>query len=972
MMEEYIMSINTKQVYFWGLKTSDFYTVDEKEIRDNFSLLEFYELNVKSYLEKVEYYTGIGNLDKAEEYREKIAALQNAKDELLDGKVVDDLKQEAKSYSKKLRDMVKANNSKRQYNGNLEYARRIGQFTSSFTRALSVDEELFSNFDVPFTDNILIIEVGKDVDNHLQEHIMTQLINDNLEFNDKTYIYAFSSAGQIRTKRLLFVEEKAYEKVQDKLYAGMTDEKINAKGGAIAGKILAYKALCNSSSMPWDEYIKDKTKKFDINRCIVIPDMEHTIRNVDVRKISMDYKMGEGKEFDDLLNPVTDGIGFVHPDFHNKNFQFRAPFMKGLLSPFDWVEFAKDYGIDLDTFTIVDAWGDKQSLKDVDIIFTQSQFKMAKFFDSWQEYKDSFIENECEFVVCDDESLNVEDFKDVTVSYQMLQTLHTLKDGELEGITAYTKKRIVELIESANQWKTTDKDGDIVIDEEKKQLLLEVLGVDGESYNRPFIEALTLTDDMLHDNYVKESIRKRKESMLDNAKKGKLLMEGGRSAYVLPDVVAVGQWLFNLEITGALEPNELSCKLIDDNTKVDALRSPHLYLEHFIANNVTDKVYDDNRKLNINKWYVTNGIYVSINSTSSFQLAYDVDGDKLLVIPSKGSSKTFVEAAERHMKDILPLSYEMPKGKPVKINNKVIAKTLKKSFKANIGTISNLITKILNKGEVTEDDIKLVAKLKMKNNFLIDYAKTNFDPKITDETLKQQLDEIKKILYPYFFKYVKKSAYKKNKNKFASINNSTMNQIANSFNGALPRMQFATGEFDYSLYMYDKDIERIDEIVNTYEEFVNDKSNTMALFNEVTDHIEDDNVTFYLKSNKIQEFKDKLLAVNSNVQVIVDVLIKYLYQKHYIQVEVDGKVKNKRIYKNKNLHMLWEAFGDVIVDNMKKNLGITKTAKRCGCGELFEAKSNRQQYCPSCAEKNKRKKDAERQAKRRAKNSKIA
>lgn len=53
------------------------------------------------------------------------------------------------------------------------------------------------------------------------------------------------------------------------------------------------------------------------------------------------------------------------------------------MSVFDFKDFAtvvakKEY--------IVDAWGNKQYVKNIDVILTVSQFKMWKKYSSWEEY----------------------------------------------------------------------------------------------------------------------------------------------------------------------------------------------------------------------------------------------------------------------------------------------------------------------------------------------------------------------------------------------------------------------------------------------------------------------------------------------------------------------------------------------------------------------------------------------------------
>lgn len=961
--------VKVKQVNLYNLNTRDFYTKEERDERDKFNTLEFYTKNLNYYESKVKYHQAKNNLKKVENYSKKIDELNARK------KILDNLQPclDAKHYKTKVRTLVKGNTTKRTFNSEIDKLKIVSTFTSTFTRAIGIEEDKLDNRVLSFTDNIIVVSVTKDVDEHIQNDIMSQLITYGFTFNNKNYTYAFSGAGQIRTKKLVFVNEVAYQKAQDKLYAGLTDEIINEKGGVVAGKLLAYKALNASASVEWKSYVG---KELKIDECIVVKDFDHIIKDVEVEPIDWDYKIGDVVT-KDISNPFMDGSGIMLESVYNKNVQFRAPWMKGLLSPFAFDEFIKLHNIDLDTFEVEDAWGNPQLLKGIKVIFTESQFKMRKYFDSWKSYKDAFKKHKCEFAICNEESLDVEDFKDCTVSYQMLQTLHNMSDDEIKDITSFARDKINSINNATKEWYTKDEEGNVHINEESKGILLDVLGIDTDfTYKRPFTSAIQLASDkLLFDKYVQQSIFKTRDAMIKDAKSGKLLMEGSRTVYMLPDFYAFCERLFLNEENpkGLLEANEVSCALYDDKVRLDLLRSPHLYKEHCIHTNKRSNILSD--------WFKTNGVHVSVNSTASHQLAADWDGDTSLLVPEiedYKSSYTFVQVAKRHMENVYVLDYEMSKGTPIELNNKSIISALKKSFKANIGTISNQITKILNKSIVTDEDLKLVKLLKMKNNFVIDYAKTNFDPKIKDKDLKEQFKEIKSMGLPYFFKFAKDKKHKSEdklkegeKNQVVESNNSVMNRICESFKD-FDEAQFARdGEFDSTILVFDKDVdikcEKSKLIIDTYESFVNDKVNTTQMKQEI-ESFDDSILKYYVKASKVTELEEKLMNVEKSKRVIADVLIKHLYRKFYIENknEVTGKVSRKRIYNNRNLHMIWEAFGDIILDNLKLNLGIIEKGKACAnCEIIFEYKGNRQKYCSSCRAKHNRKQAAERKRKQR-------
>ena len=85
-------------------------------------------------------------------------------------------------------------------------------------------------------------------------------------YKGEKYIYFTSSAGQIRTKKCVFVKESIWNKFEKTIMCGLTIDEINKKGGNNPNKHLAYMALSNSATDVWEN--------FDIDRSIVVDDFE--------------------------------------------------------------------------------------------------------------------------------------------------------------------------------------------------------------------------------------------------------------------------------------------------------------------------------------------------------------------------------------------------------------------------------------------------------------------------------------------------------------------------------------------------------------------------------------------------------------------------------------------------------------------------------------------------------------------------
>ena len=57
------------------------------------------------------------------------------------------------------------------------------------------------------------------------------MIFNGFEYQGEKYIYFTSSAGQIRTKKVVFIKESLWQKHEKTIMCGLTIDAINAKGG---------------------------------------------------------------------------------------------------------------------------------------------------------------------------------------------------------------------------------------------------------------------------------------------------------------------------------------------------------------------------------------------------------------------------------------------------------------------------------------------------------------------------------------------------------------------------------------------------------------------------------------------------------------------------------------------------------------------------------------------------------------------
>ena len=320
----------------------------------------------------------------------------------------------------------------------------------------------------------------------------------------------------------------------------------------------------------------------------------------------------------DVTIPFTDGFGVSFKKIPAS--MIRMPFMKGLfdyVSKNKFIKYCRENKIKINE--IEDIYGKKHKIKDVDYIFTKSQFKMWKYYQNeydengkilrtgWEVYKDYFKQYKCDACRCNMEKKYIK--LNAKTNYQMLQTLTTeMTDDEIKKLA---EKDIKNLSGIGND----------------VQCMLNVLGANEEKNDRLnyLQKSLILYPEMLKDYYIKTLLKNTKDSMIKKFKSGKFNVNGAY-IFIIPDTLACLQWWFNgerdLNKLGYIKKDNIYCKLFKDGTEVDCIRSPHLDHAHCIRNNQRNKEMDS--------WYQSKGIYIGVNDIMSKLLMYDNDGDIVL------------------------------------------------------------------------------------------------------------------------------------------------------------------------------------------------------------------------------------------------------------------------------------------------------------------------------------------------------
>lgn len=520
-----------------------------------------------------------------------------------------------------------------------------------------------------------------------------------IDGKERRYRFFAASAGQMRKQRFILMRDDVYRRHNEALTLGLTEDKINAAGGILASKFLPYKALCMSCGM--------EAEWFDVDKMIVIPDREINLTAV-VDTVTTSYDVIRG-ERNDIRNPINDGIGFywLHdPNWKPVNIQVRYAYVKGLLTPLNWVSLYKLYGQEP---IVTDLWGQKHHLikEGIEVILTESQFKMAKLFSTLEEYRTVCKQYQRAFCILNQDG---EATQPADLSYQMCQSLISSTDDELATLAQKSIHNMKNMLTPAGA--------------------LNALGANKpEPFQNGFQKSLQLLPELLGDAYTQEELANQYDTKYRSANSGRL-ESNGRYHYIVPDPIALFEACFlGRKPVGVLKAGEVWVKHMPSGHKVDVLRSPHMHTtEHTIrtiAPYRTAMVFMD-----------TDAVYINVHDLLPRQLMCDFDGDIALVVDDDNLVKT----AEHCNADAntAVLYYEPQKAPKKPLNDDAIVEAIFNAADFNkIGIYSIYAVKLLASDH---PDLTTLAKLAAAGNYAIDAVKTGAAielPKGIEKSLRQ-------------------------------------------------------------------------------------------------------------------------------------------------------------------------------------------------------------------------------------------
>lgn len=581
-----------------------------------------------------------------------------------------------------------------------------------------------------------------------------ELAKNGFTVNGIHYVRFCCGSGQMRRNTITFINDKLYDTLYKNLMCGL-DTKITEMNLA---KYHAYFALAFSSVM----WVRNP-------RVCVVKDFHNVVKDQKVDWICPDPATGkkhiEERTMDIDLN-CADGQGLIDPQFAAlwaedmnlsyvpSSFVVRSVFVKGCLVPFDFKEFAAEHGID----SIRDKWGIAHRLEDIDVILSESQFKMHKYYVSWYEYQKYADAAGIQWGVARYNKKYDDEY--VLANYQYLQVLNIDKND------------ILKLIQPTVDWIKKICTGDPLY------TMLYMLGCKGEQvsfkelYNgaqSTALKAIIKNPMMLDDAHVQKKVYRNIAETINKAKIGKVWVRGNYS-FMISDPVAQCQSALGLEPTGLIGPDEVYSNFWRKRgvSCVDLCRSPMIDShEHNPCKVVSSADMD--------YWYqyIESGIIYSIYDTSTLRHSdSDFDGDVVM----STDNEIFIKGAQKWHNVI---TYEKGAVPVQKICLKNSIATDLRGLGTGVGGFSNCATimhamkGIFQKDSQKEQRDELTLRIKLLREIVgqeIDRIKGTAAPELPKEWKKtvrindDDTDAVKADKYkrnsmviakkPYFFRYL--------------------------------------------------------------------------------------------------------------------------------------------------------------------------------------------------------------------------
>lgn len=554
------------------------------------------------------------------------------------------------------------------------------------SKTISIFEKLKiinSNIDdILHEPNIVIIHV----DNLLH---YKEIISNGLKINNKLFVRLLCGAGNARRNSVFMVNAEVENELKILLNNGRNLEtEINN------GKFNAYFGLVSSATLPVTQPKFAVVKDCEIERDTLVDFVEEVsgeeVVVTKTRKLPFNLWDGMGLVSPEQAKKWSDELGF---DYTPSTFIIRSYFQKGMVCVFDFHKFCDEV---CGNSIITDAWGNTQDLKDVEVITTQSMFKLWNTYDSCEEYiEKSNITGGGYTTWGISRYAKAKEDSYCFSNYQFLQALHIDTDKKVEEVSKMTIDYFYSVILGRNYLDSGDNanrdfNSKEALFTDVSKTLIYLLGKIIEKDYDPNIfykiqdrvtKSLILKPELISDPYVQNHIRHSINKKIKESFMGNLLWTGFYTMMV-NDPYAFCEAMMGMEVKGLLSNKQHYNKTWSDKgkDKIVAMRAPLTWESEVNVLNLLETKETQ-------EWYkyLDNCIIYNVFGVDHMlHGGSDVDGDIVCLVHNDSILDSVAGG--------LPIDYETRKAKKNKIDDSKLYESDIMSFNTKIGFITNCST----------------------------------------------------------------------------------------------------------------------------------------------------------------------------------------------------------------------------------------------------------------------------------------
>lgn len=479
--------------------------------------------------------------------------------------------------------------------------------------------------------------------------------------NGINYQRFVGTTGGLKSNTLLFCNSDYVDRLNE-----LCECKRNKNIPLVPAKYEAYKALTCSASQPVCNpkgilVVKDCITRYfaDVITLDDGGDSDEPVMKT-VRNKQLENTVSDGFNLCtiDYMKKVGESLGL---DYVPSGVCLRNAWLKGMLYPFPILEFIEKYHDG--NYFIRDIWGNIQDIRKCEMIVTESSLKLWKAYDDIESYLSACKECGYEFSVTKISPRILDEQREL--NYQYLQSYE------------FTDEDIRKLCEPTIRYLKDAMGGDYAS-------TVKFLGITENTDINSWQHALYTNEYMLGDPYVIDSVHRFIKKKINDAKIGKLLVDGNYQI-ASGDPFALMQSICGLEVTGLLNAGECYSRFwIDKNEdKVVIFRSPmtsHNNIRMCKVSQAKDCMY----------WYQYMDTIMIINAWDSFCIAEngcDWDSDILF-----STNNSILKKRYRELPAIECVQRNTPK---VIVTENEVKKTNKNGMGNQVGTITNYVTSMI-------------------------------------------------------------------------------------------------------------------------------------------------------------------------------------------------------------------------------------------------------------------------------------